>query len=87
MNAPCYAPIGVFDSGIGGLSVLKALRAELPFENFIYLADSGHAPYGEKDAVHVLARSRAIAQYLIKHQVKALVMACNTATAAAIDWC
>ena len=79
------APIGVFDSGIGGLSVLKALRAELPLENFIYLADSNHAPYGEKNAEHVLARSRAIVQYLVECKVKALVMACNTATAAAID--
>ena len=78
------APIGVFDSGIGGLSVLRALRAELPHENFIYVADSGHAPYGEQDEAHVLARSRAIAQYLVYRNVKALVIACNTATAAAI---
>ncbi len=76
--------IGVFDSGIGGLSVLKALRAELPHEDFIYIADSGHAPYGERDVAHVVARSRAIARYLIKQDVKALVIACNTATAAAI---
>ena len=79
------APIGVFDSGIGGLSVLKALRAELPLEDFIYIADSGHAPYGERDEAHVLARSRAIVRHLVTHNVKALVMACNTATAAAID--
>jgi glutamate racemase len=77
--------IGVFDSGIGGLSVLKALRAELPHEHFIYIADSGHAPYGERDVAHVMARSRAIVQYLVRKNVKALVMACNTATAAAID--
>ena len=77
--------IGVFDSGIGGLSVLKALRAELPLENFIYIADSGHAPYGERDVAHVLTRSRAIVQYLVSRNVKALVIACNTATAAAID--
>lgn len=78
--------IGVFDSGIGGLSVLKALRAELPHENFIYIADSGHAPYGERDEAHVLARSRAIVEYLVSRNVKALVIACNTATAAAIHW-
>lgn len=77
-------PIGVFDSGVGGLSVLKALRAELPHEHFIYIADSGHAPYGERDEAHVLARSRAIVEYLVGQNVKALVMACNTATAAAI---
>ena len=78
--------IGVFDSGIGGLSVLKALRAELPHEDFIYIADSGHSPYGERDEAHVLARSRAIVQYLVSQNVKALVVACNTATAAAIHW-
>jgi glutamate racemase len=77
--------IGVFDSGIGGLSVLKALRAAMPHEDFIYIADSGHAPYGERDEAHVLARSRAIVQNLVRHKVKALVIACNTATAAAIQ--
>lgn len=78
-------PIGVFDSGIGGLSVLKALRAELPLEDFVYVADSGHAPYGERDDAFVIARSRAITQHLLtRHHIKALVVACNTATAAAI---
>lgn len=78
-------PIGVFDSGIGGLSVLKALRAELPHEDFIYIAESGHAPYGERDEAHVMARSRTIVQHLVGRNIKALVIACNTATAAAID--
>jgi glutamate racemase len=78
-------PIGIFDSGIGGLSVLKALRAELPNEHFIYIADSGHAPYGERDDAHVMERSLKIAAYLVKQNIKALVVACNTATAAAID--
>ena len=77
--------IGVFDSGIGGLSILKALRAELPHENFVYIADSGHAPYGERDDAHVLARSRAVTAHLRQQNIKALVIACNTATAAAID--
>jgi glutamate racemase len=77
--------IGVFDSGIGGLSVLKALRAAMPHEDFIYLADNGHAPYGERDTAHVLARSRAVTRYLVDQNVKSLVVACNTATAAAID--
>lgn len=77
--------IGVFDSGVGGLSVLGALRAELPLEKFVYVADSGHAPYGERDDTHVIARSHAIARYLVEHHhIKALVVACNTATAAAI---
>jgi len=78
-------PIGVFDSGVGGLSVLKALRQTLPHAGFVYVSDAGHAPYGERDVDHVLARSAAIGRYLVNtHQVQALVVACNTATAAAI---
>lgn len=78
-------PIGVFDSGMGGLSTLKALRAELPHEDFVYVADSGHAPYGERDDSYVTARAQLITQYLREqHRIKALVVACNTATAAAI---
>ena len=76
--------IGVFDSGIGGLSILKALRAELPHQGFIYVADSGHAPYGERDEAHVQARARALTTHLAGRGVQALVVACNTATAAAI---
>lgn len=79
------ALIGVFDSGVGGLSILKALLAELPSERFIYFADAGHAPYGEKSGHQVLARSRAVTDYLLSQGVQALVVACNTATAAAID--
>ncbi len=78
-------PIGVFDSGVGGLSILRALRAELPGEDFVYLADTAHAPYGERSDDHVIGRSRAIVRQLRdEHAVKALVIACNTATAAAI---
>ncbi|MEO8732363.1 MAG: glutamate racemase [Rhodoferax sp.] len=78
-------PIGVFDSGIGGLSVLQALQAALPLEHFVYLDDSLYAPYGERDDAHVIARSRAITQYLRHtHGIKALVIACNTATMAAV---
>lgn len=81
-------PIGVFDSGVGGLSILKALRAELPHEDFVYVADSGFAPYGERDQGFVLARARVITQHLLKQPdlaIQALVIACNTATAAAIQ--
>ncbi|OYT92995.1 MAG: glutamate racemase [Burkholderiales bacterium PBB3] len=79
------SPIGVFDSGIGGISVLRALHAELPLERFVYVADAGHAPYGERDDAYLLARAHAVTRYLIeRHTVKALVVACNTATAAAI---
>ncbi len=78
------APIGVFDSGIGGLSILKALRAELPHESFVYIADSGNAPYGEKGDDFVIARSHALTRTLLNDfGIKALVVACNTATAAA----
>lgn len=78
-------PIGVFDSGVGGLSVLQALRAELPHERFVYLADSGNAPYGERGDAFVKARTHAITNHLVhEHHIKALVVACNTATAAAI---
>ena len=79
------SPIGVFDSGVGGLSVLRALRAALPHERFVYLADSAHAPYGERGDAYVSARTHAITRYLCaQHGIKALVVACNTATAAAI---
>lgn len=78
-------PIGVFDSGVGGLSVLGALRAELPAEDFIYLADAGFAPYGERGDSYVIERTRTVVRRLVQEdRVKALVIACNTATAAAI---
>jgi glutamate racemase len=78
-------PVGVFDSGVGGLSILKALRAELPAEDFVYLADAGFAPYGERGDAYVIERTRAVVERLLQeHHVKALVIACNTATAAAI---
>ena len=80
------APIGVFDSGVGGLSILQALQRELPNEHFVYMADSAHAPYGERDAAFVQSRSQAIWHTLRdEHHVKALVVACNTATALAIQ--
>ena len=82
---PAAAPIGVFDSGVGGLSVLRALRAQLPQEDFVYLSDAAHAPYGERTDDYVSARALRVADYLVaQHEVKALVVACNTATAAAI---
>lgn len=78
-------PIGVFDSGVGGLSVLAALRALLPHEHFVYYGDTAHAPYGERGDDYVVARSLAVARMLIEQQrIKALVVACNTATAPAI---
>jgi glutamate racemase len=77
--------IGVFDSGIGGLSVLKALRRELPAQAFTYFADTGYAPYGGHSDDYIIDRSRAVARTLVEaHGAQALVVACNTATAAAI---
>lgn len=78
------APIGVFDSGIGGLSVLRHIHACLPHEHLLYVADSGFAPYGDKSEQAVVARTLAIAAFLLERGTKALVVACNTATAAAI---
>lgn len=78
------APIGVFDSGAGGLSILKSLHALLPGEALIYVADSAHAPYGPKGEDFIRQRSDAIMQYFLARNVKAVVVACNTATAAAI---
>lgn len=77
-------PIGIFDSGIGGLSVLRHIREQLPDENLRYFADSGFAPYGEKTEEWVIRRSMEIAHYLFSYDCKALVVACNTATAAAV---
>src|SRR5450830_1720756 len=78
------APIGVFDSGVGGLSVLRHIHALLPQETLLYFADSAFAPYGDKTEAAVTARSLAIAAFLIDQGAKALVVACNTATVAAI---
>lgn len=78
-------PIGIFDSGIGGLSVLSKIQSQLPGESLIYVADSLNAPYGTKDNLIILRRAIIIVDFLIKHhQIKLLVIACNTATAAAI---
>ena len=78
-------PIGVMDSGVGGISVLKHIHALLPHENLFYVADSKYAPYGNKTAEEITARCMEITDFLIAKNVKAIVVACNTATAAAID--
>jgi glutamate racemase len=77
--------IGVFDSGLGGLTVLRALLTHIPGAEFIYLADTAYAPYGEKTTPQIRSRSRIITRHLItRHAIDALVIACNTATSAAI---
>jgi glutamate racemase len=78
-------PIGVFDSGIGGLSVVRSLRAALPSEDVIYFADSAHCPYGSRSEDFILERSLAIAHALTGWRVKALIVACNTACAVALE--
>lgn len=79
------APIGVFDSGVGGLTILREIRAALPCEDLVYVADAGHLPYGDKDLDFVRGRGFEIAEFLVGLGAKAIVVACNTATAAAID--
>lgn len=78
------APIGVFDSGIGGLSVARHIRVRLPYENLLYFADSQYNPYGDKPEPFIVERSFKITDFLLSQGAKALVVACNTATAAAI---
>lgn len=77
--------IGVFDSGFGGLSVLAAIRDALPHEDLLYCADHAFLPYGERDAEQVRERARRITATLLAHGAKAIVIACNTATAVAAD--
>ena len=78
-------PIGVFDSGVGGISVLKEAVKLLPKEDFIYFGDSKNAPYGTKKVEEVIELSFTAVDFLLKHGVKAVVVACNTATSAAIE--
>ena len=78
-------PVGVFDSGVGGLSVLREIRNELPHEDLLYVADSAYAPYGDRSPELIQSRATAVVQFLINQQAKAVVVACNTATGIAID--
>jgi glutamate racemase len=73
-------PIGVFDSGVGGLTVLKALALQFPKENFIYLGDTGRLPYGTKSAQTIFNYSQQIIEYLLNRKVKAIAIACNSAS-------
>ena len=78
------APIAVFDSGVGGLSVLRAIRDRLPNEPLLYVADSGNAPYGNRDLDFIVDRSMAIATWMVERGAKEIVVACNTATVVAV---
>lgn len=84
MNMSGDITVGVFDSGVGGLSVLRELEKAVPKARFVYYADTAHCPYGEKSAEYVLGRSRAITEILIEAGAHVVVIACNTATSAAI---
>ncbi|SFF45164.1 glutamate racemase [Fontimonas thermophila] len=77
--------IGIFDSGVGGISVLREIRRLLPAEDLIYYADSAHCPYGGKPREQILARSTAITEFLIAQGARLIVVACNTATIAAVE--
>ena len=78
-------PIGVFDSGLGGISVLGELVKELPYEDFLYFGDSANAPYGSRNTEEIRALTIRNAEMLFDRGIKALVIACNTATSAAIE--
>ena len=77
--------IGIFDSGVGGLSVFREIRKLLPEESYIYYSDNAHCPYGEKSKEYITDRARAITEFLISKGADIIVVACNTATAAAIS--
>jgi glutamate racemase len=82
---PGHAPIGVFDSGVGGLSVLKEIRLQMPNESVLYFADQGHVPYGQRGLDEVRMFSEQITRFLLGLGAKLIVVACNTASAAALQ--
>jgi glutamate racemase len=79
-------PIGIFDSGVGGLSVLRHVRARLPHERLLYVADQAHVPYGSRSAAEIRQLSLAITHFLLAREAKLIVVACNTASAAALTY-
>jgi len=85
MSTP-ISPIGVFDSGVGGLSVLRAMRTYMPEEAVIYFGDQGHVPYGPRSMRQIQSFSEAITNFLLKHDSKLIVVACNAASAAALTY-
>lgn len=83
MNA--RSPIGVFDSGVGGLTVLREIRALMPNERVVFAADGAHVPYGGRPPAYIEERSLTLTRFLVERGAKAIVVACNTATAAAVE--
>ena len=84
MTGVLRGAIGVFDSGVGGLSTLRAIHEAYPHEHLIYVADSGHAPYGDQPAGAIIERAQRITQFLLDQPCKAVVVACNTASVLAL---
>ena len=80
------SPIGIFDSGVGGLSVLRAIHAQMPNENILYFGDQGHIPYGPRPMEQIRDFSEAITNFLLEQNAKIIVVACNTASAAALKY-
>lgn len=78
-------PIGIFDSGVGGLTVLDYMREQFPHENMIYIGDNAHCPYGDKTKEQLLSYTRKICEYFIAQKVKMIVLACNTTSANVLD--
>ena len=78
-------PIGVFDSGVGGLTVASAIKQLLPHENIVYFGDTAHLPYGDKSADAIRGYSHHIADFLLEHDAKMILIACNSASASAFD--
>jgi glutamate racemase len=80
------SPIGIFDSGVGGISVLRAIREQMPEESVIYFGDQGHIPYGPRPMEQIRDFSEAITRFLLEQGAKVIVVACNTASAAALKY-
>jgi len=78
-------PIGIFDSGVGGLTVAQAIKQILPSESIIYFGDTAHLPYGDKSAEAITSYSKRITEFLLEHNSKAVLIACNTASASAFE--
>ena len=86
MPIDLYSPIGIFDSGVGGISVLRAIREQMPEESVIYFGDQGHIPYGPRPMEQIQGFSEAITEFLLERDAKIIVVACNTASAAALTY-
>ena len=86
MSSILYSPIGIFDSGVGGISVLRAIREQMPEESVIYFGDQGHIPYGPRPMQQIRDFSEAITRFLLEQGAKIIVVACNTASAAALKY-